>query len=78
MFSSLITKHINDRRKNSFHVIGLHDITAMWVKRRCAKFENLPTQKSYPMYTLTVRYCILLNFTEFLKTISKFMNFAEF
>jgi len=42
----------------------------LWVKRRCAKPENLPTQKSYSMYIVT----ILLNF----KNILKFMNFTEF
>jgi len=34
----------------------------LWVKS-----ENLPTQKSYSTYTLTMRYWIMLNFTEFLK-----------
>jgi len=26
----------------------------VWVKRRCAKSENPPTQKSYSLYTLTM------------------------
>ena len=37
----------------------------LWVKRRCAKSENLPTcrrKKSYFRYTLTIWYWILLNF----------------
>jgi len=42
-----------------------------WVKRRCAKSENPPTQKGYSIYTLTL---FLLNF----KNILKFVNFTEF
>ena len=35
------------------------------VKRRCAKSENLPTQKSYSIYIPTMLYWILLNFKIF-------------
>jgi len=71
MFASLIIKHINNRQKNSVHVISLHDVTAAVGKTPlCKTCENLPTQKSYSMYIVT----ILLNF----KNILKFMNFTEF
>jgi len=58
MFATLITKHINNRQKNSVHVKVYMTSLPLWVKRRCAKPENLPTQKSYSMYIVT----ILLNF----------------
>jgi len=52
MFSSLITKHINNRQKDSVHAVGLHDVTATVGKTPLAKSENLPTPKNYSMYTL--------------------------
>jgi len=36
----------------------------LWIKRRCAKSENLLTQKSYAMYTVHPNN-VVLNFTEF-------------
>jgi len=47
----------------------------VWVKRRCAKSENLPTQKSYSMYSLTMGTEFLQNLK---KNILKFANFSEF
>jgi len=42
----------------------------LWVKRRCAKSENLPMQK--------VINNVVLNFTEFKKNTLVFINFADF
>jgi len=44
---------------------------------RRRKSENLPTQKSYSVYTLKMLYWILLNLLNF-KNILKFINFTEF
>jgi len=54
----------------------IHDVTATQnaAISGCAKSENLPAQKRYSMYTVTMWYCILMNF----KNISKFINFIEF
>jgi len=47
----------------------------LWIKRRWAKSGNLPTQKKlFCVYQIHV----VLNFTELLKNILKFMNFTEF
>ena len=77
MFSSLITKRINNLQKNSVHVIGLHDVTATVDKTPlCKIWKSLPTQK----VTLHLN-SVVLNLTEFywiLKNILKFMNFTEF
>jgi len=42
--------------KNSVHVIGP---LPLWIKRRFAESENLLTQKTYSVYTLTMWYWIL-------------------
>jgi len=59
--------------KNSVHVI--HDVTTTVGKTPIHRaVQNLPAQKRYSMYILTMWYCILLDF----KNILKFMNFTEF
>ena len=62
MLSSLITKHINNRQKNSFHVIGLNDVTATVGKTLLCKIWKSADAKKIAMYTLTMWYWILLNF----------------
>jgi len=45
MFFSLITKHISNRQKTQFTQWTYMNSLPLWVKRRCAKSENLPTQE---------------------------------
>jgi len=50
----------------------VHDVTATVGKTSgCSKSQNLPTHKSYSMYTLSMWYWILMKF----KNVLKFMKY---
>jgi len=62
MFSSLITKHINNRQKNAVHVIGQHDaIAAMDKTPLCKIWKSADAKKLFYVHPNNV----VLNFTEF-------------
>ena len=65
MFSSLITKHINNRQKNPVHVIGIpvHVVTATVDKTPLCKIWKSADAKKVILWTQTM--CMALSFTGF-------------
>jgi len=66
VFSSLITKRISNRQKNSVHVIGLHDVTATVGKTPLCKIWKSADAKKVILCTVHPNN-VVLNSTEFLK-----------